>query len=95
MEATTRLHRFPDADRYYAEGLAYCESSELGVFAICINGWRSRELFFLGRWDEAAEIAAQRLGRPGISPVNQLNSLFTLGTIRGCREEGGAWELLD
>jgi len=95
MEATTRLHRFPDADRYYAEGLAYCESSELGVFAICISGWRSRELFFLGRWDEAAEIAAQRLGRPGISPVNQLNSLFTLGTIRGCREEGGAWELLD
>jgi DNA-binding CsgD family transcriptional regulator len=95
MEATTRLHRFPDADRYYAEGIAYCEGGELGVFSMCINGWRSRELFLLGRWDEAAEIAAQRLGRPGISPVNQLNSLFTLGTIRGCREEGGAWELLD
>src|SRR5215469_15722476 len=25
MEAATKLHRFPDAERYYAEGLAYCE----------------------------------------------------------------------
>ena len=95
MEAATKLHRFADADRYYAEGLAYCERGELGVFTMCINGWRSRELLFLGRWDEAAEIAAQRLGRPGISPVNQLNPLITLGTIRGRRGEGGAWELLD
>jgi DNA-binding CsgD family transcriptional regulator/tetratricopeptide (TPR) repeat protein len=95
MEAATKLHRFADADRYYAEGLAYCERGELGVFTMCINGWRSRELLFLGRWDEAAEIAAQRLGRPGISPVNQLNPLITLGTIRGRRGEGRAWELLD
>jgi DNA-binding CsgD family transcriptional regulator len=32
---------------------------------------------------------------PGISPVNQLNPLCTLGTIRGRRGEDGAWELLD
>jgi DNA-binding CsgD family transcriptional regulator/tetratricopeptide (TPR) repeat protein len=95
VEAATKLHRFGDADRYYAEGIAYCEGGELGVFSMCLNGWRSRELLFLGRWDEAAEIAAQRLGRPGISPVNQLNPLTTLGTIRGRRGEGGAWELLD
>ena len=95
MEAATRQHRFADAERHYAEGLAYCESGELGVFTMCINGWRSRELLWLGRWDEAAEIAAQMLGSPGISPVNQLNPLLTLGTIRGRRGEGGAWELLD
>jgi DNA-binding CsgD family transcriptional regulator/tetratricopeptide (TPR) repeat protein len=95
MEAATKLHRFPDAERYYAEGLAYCERSELGVFSMCINGWRSRELLFLGRWDEAAEVATQKLGSPGISPVNQLNPLCTLGTIRGRRGEDGAWELLD
>jgi DNA-binding CsgD family transcriptional regulator len=95
MEAATKLHRFPDAERYYAEGLAYCEGSELGVFSMCINGWRSRELLFLGRWDEAAEVATQKLGSPGISPVNQLNPLCTLGTIRGRHGEDGAWELLD
>ena len=95
MEAATKLHRFPDADRYYAEGLAYCEGSELGVFTMCINGWRSRELLFLGRWDEAVEICTQMLGSPGISPVNQLNPLITLGGIRGRRGEDGAWEVLD
>jgi DNA-binding CsgD family transcriptional regulator/tetratricopeptide (TPR) repeat protein len=95
MEAATKQHRFPDADRYYAEGLAYCERSELGVFSMCINGWRSRELLFLGRWDQAAEVATQKLSSPGISPVNQLNHLCTLGIIRGRRGEDGAWELLD
>jgi DNA-binding CsgD family transcriptional regulator/tetratricopeptide (TPR) repeat protein len=95
MEAATRQHRFADADRYYAEGLAYCERGELGVFSMCINGWRSRELLFLGRWDEAAEVATQKLSSPGISPVNQLNHLCTLGTIRGRRDEDGAAALLD
>jgi DNA-binding CsgD family transcriptional regulator/tetratricopeptide (TPR) repeat protein len=95
MEAATKLHRFRDADRYYAEGLAHCAGSELRVFSMCINGWRSRELLFLGRWDEAEEICTQVLGRPGISPVNQLNHLCTLGTIRGRRGEDGARELLD
>lgn len=95
MEAATRLHRFPDAERFYAEGLAYCESSELGVFTMCVNGWRSRELLFLGRWDEAVEVCTQMLGSPGISPVNQLNPLITLGTIRGRRGENGAWDALD
>jgi DNA-binding CsgD family transcriptional regulator/tetratricopeptide (TPR) repeat protein len=95
VEAATKQHRFQDADRYYAEGLAYCEGSELGVFSMCINGWRSRELLFLGRWDEAAEVATQKLSSPGISPVNQLNHLCTLGAIRGRRGEDGAWELLD
>src|SRR5215813_5281504 len=95
MEAATRLHRFPDADRCYAEGLAYCERGELGVFTMCINGWRSRELVFLGRWDEAAEVCTQMLGSPGISPVNQLNPLITLGTIRGRVGENGASDVLD
>ena len=95
MEAATMLHRFADADRYYADGLAHCERGELGVFSMCINGWRARELLFLGRWDEAAEVATERLGSPGISPVNQLNPLCTLGAIRGRRGEDGAWELLD
>jgi DNA-binding CsgD family transcriptional regulator len=95
MEAATKAHRFGDADRCYAEGLAYCEGSELSVFSMCINGWRSRELLFLGRWDEAVEVCTQMLGSPGISPVNQLNPLCSLGAIRGRRGEDGARELLE
>ena len=89
LEACAKLQRFADSERYYAEGLAYCEGRELGVFSICINGWRARTLLLLGRWDEAAQICAQMLGSPGISPVNQLNPLYVLGTIWAPRRGRG------
>jgi DNA-binding CsgD family transcriptional regulator len=95
VEACAKLHRFTDSERYFADGAAYCEGRELGVFLKCLNGWRARTLLLLGRWDEAAELAARNLGSPGISPVNQLNPLCVLGTIRGRRGEEGAWEPLD
>ena len=95
VEACVRLQRFADAEYHYAEGLAYCERGELGVFIMCLNGWQARGLVLTGRWAEAAEICAQSLGSPGISPVNQLNSLCALATIRGRRGEEGEWELLD
>ena len=94
-EACTRLNRFADSGRYHADGMAYCEGRELGVFSLCLMGWRARTLILTGRWDEATEVCAQMLGRRGISPVNQINPLQVLGTIRGCHGEDGAWELLD
>ena len=95
QEAAARQNVFTEAERYYAEGLAYCEERELGVYSVCLQGWRSATLGLLGRWGEAADISAALLGRRGISPVNRLNALRTLGSIRGRRGEAGAWELLD
>jgi DNA-binding CsgD family transcriptional regulator/tetratricopeptide (TPR) repeat protein len=94
-EIVTRLNRFEDEKRYYAEGLAYCEGRELGVFSTCLTGWRAHTLMLVGRWDDAADICAQMLARQRISPVNRLNPLRVLGTIRGRRGESGAWELLE
>lgn len=95
QEAATRLNMFAEAERYYAEGMAYCEERELGVYSLCLQGWRAVTLGLLGRWAEAADISAQMLSHQGISPVNRLNPLRTLGSIRGRRGEAGAWELLD
>ena len=89
------LHRFGEAERYYNEGMAYCDGREIGVFSMCMRGNRAYALMLLGRWDEAADICVQMLGRQGISPVNRLNPLRVLGAIRGCRGDEGAWELLD
>ena len=75
--------------------MAYCEGRELGVFSTCLSGWRAYTYMVLGRWDEAAEICIRMLDRPRISPVNRLNPLRVLGSIRGRRSEAGAWELLD
>ena len=94
-ETATCMHRFDDEQRYFAEGMAYCEGRELGVFSTCLTGWRAYALMLLGQWDEAADICIQMLGRRRISPVNRLNPLRVLGTIRGRRGEPGTWQLLD
>ncbi len=95
QEAAARRNMFAEAERYYAAGMAYCEERELGVYSVCLQGWRAVTLGLLGQWGEAADISAAMLGRQGISPVNRLNPLRVLGSIRGRRGEAGAWELLD
>ncbi len=95
QEALSTQQRFAESERYYTEGMAYCEDRELGVFSLCLAGWRAQTLLLLGRWDEAAAICTEMLERKGISPVNRLNPLRVLGTIRGRRGEPGAWQLLD
>ena len=95
QEAASRLNMFAEAERYYAEGRAYCEERELGVYSVCLQGWRAVTLALLGQWAEATDISAQVLGRKRISPVNRLNPLRVLGSICGRRGEAGAWDLLD
>ena len=95
QEASICLHRFDDAARYYAEGMAYCDDRELGVFSTCLTGGRASALLKVGRWDEAAAVSAQMLRRPGISPVNKMNPLIAMGAVLGRRHEGNAWDLLD
>jgi len=95
QEAAVSLQKFDAADRYYAEGMAYCEDRELGVYTMCLHGWRTVAQLQHGQWDEAERIGGQMLHLPGISPVNQLNALRVLGSIRGRRGEAGAWDLLD
>jgi hypothetical protein len=95
VEYGVTLHRFDVADRAYAEGTAYCEERELGVFGICMDGWQAVGLERRGRWDEAVALCRRMLSWPGISPVNQLNPLRVLGAILGRRGEQDAWQLLD
>ncbi|HEY2693534.1 MAG TPA: AAA family ATPase [Streptosporangiaceae bacterium] len=95
QEGATRLHRFPEAERFYTEGMAYCERRELGVYTLCLMGGRAVVQLLLGHWDEATDLSLQLMGRPNISPVNRLNPLRVLGSIRSRRGEPGAWELLD
>jgi len=94
-ESAVSLQMFEAADRYYAEGMAYCDDRELGVFCACLQGWRTVAQAQRGQWDEAERICGQMFHRRGVSPVNLLNALTTLGSIRGRRGEDGAWDLLD
>ncbi len=94
-EACISLQRFGQADQHYHEGMTFCDRRELGVFSACLMGWRTVALLLLGRWPEAEELCAAMQVKQGISPINLLNPIRVLGTIKGRRGEAGAWELLD
>src|SRR5215469_5258007 len=94
-EACISLQQFAQAERYYAEGMAFCDGRELGVFSLCLMGWRTVALLLLGRWTEAEELCTYLLNKRRISPINKLNPLCVLATIKGRRGEAAAWELLD
>ncbi|HEV8219679.1 MAG TPA: AAA family ATPase [Streptosporangiaceae bacterium] len=88
-------NRFAEAERFYAEGMAYCDERELRVFTSCLLGGHAETMVFTGNWDEAADVSRQLLDRQRISPVNKLTPLQALGTVMGRRGEPGAWDLLD
>jgi DNA-binding CsgD family transcriptional regulator/tetratricopeptide (TPR) repeat protein len=95
QDSLVSVQRLAEAERYYRAGMAFCERRELRAAARCMRGAHADTLLLLGHWDEAADICAELLAIPGVSPSNQIYPLRILGTIRGRQGEGGHAELLD
>jgi DNA-binding CsgD family transcriptional regulator/tetratricopeptide (TPR) repeat protein len=87
--------RFAEAERYFTEGVAYCDERDLGTYAVLLRGERAVALERTGRWDEAVALSTALLARAGLSPLDRLRPLHVLGVIRARRGEPGAWEYLD
>jgi DNA-binding CsgD family transcriptional regulator/tetratricopeptide (TPR) repeat protein len=90
QDGCNSLQRFADAEGYYAAGMAFCDKRELRALTRCLRGSQADTLLALGRWDEAAELCAQLLAIPGVSPANQLYPLRDLAAIRGRRGDADA-----
>jgi DNA-binding CsgD family transcriptional regulator/tetratricopeptide (TPR) repeat protein len=100
--AYTNLHemncaerRYPESERYYLAGTAYCEEHDIGVYLCCLQGVRSATLERLGRWDESIALTGIVLRRMLSSPINRMIPLASLGRIRARRGEPGGREFLD
>ena len=89
------LRRFAEAERYFVDGLAYCDEHDIATFTTCLRGERTGHLEKIGRWDEAVSLSEELLRHAGASPVNRINPLISLGKILARRGESGAWECLD
>jgi AAA ATPase domain len=87
--------RFDEADRYFADGVAYCDEHDIGTYATALRGARADALENLGRWEESASLSEELLTRSGTSPINRINPLTSLGKIRARRGAAGCWECLD
>jgi DNA-binding CsgD family transcriptional regulator/tetratricopeptide (TPR) repeat protein len=87
--------RFDEAERCFAEGIAYCDEHDIGTYGTCLRGERTSVLEKKGRWEEAAALCVELLTGSGASPVNRINALMSLGKIRARRGVAGAREPLD
>ena len=89
-----RQLRFAEAERTGLEGIGYCEEHDLAASGNCLRGGHAAMLELTGRWDEATALS-ERLTQTIVSPVNRLNPLISLGTIRARRADEGVWQCLD
>ncbi len=87
--------RFAEAERYFVDGVAYCDEHDITTFATCLRGERVSSLEKTGRWDDAVALSIELLDRAAASPVNRLCPLAMLGIIRVRRGEPGGWACLD
>ena len=90
-----RQRRFDEAERCFAEGIAYCDEHDIGTYSACLRGERTSALEMTGRWEESASLGIELLADGGASPVNRINPLTSLG--QGPRAAGapGCWGCLD
>jgi DNA-binding CsgD family transcriptional regulator len=86
--------RFAEAERYFMDGVAYCDAHDIGSYAAFLRGDRVVALEQTGRWDEAVALSSALLASAD-APVYRLGALQVLGVIRVRRGEPGAWEHLD
>jgi DNA-binding CsgD family transcriptional regulator/tetratricopeptide (TPR) repeat protein len=87
-------YRFAEGERFWRDGILYCDEHDITTFSTCLRGHRAIALLDLGRWDEAAAIAERVLGTEA-SPVNLLTSQITLGLVRARRGSPCAFDVLD
>jgi DNA-binding CsgD family transcriptional regulator/tetratricopeptide (TPR) repeat protein len=87
--------RFAEAERYFTDGVAYCDEHDVGSHAGFLRGERAVALARTGRWDEAVTLSTELLASADLSPLYRLCPLHVLGVIRARRGEPGAWEYLD
>ena len=86
--------RFAEGERFWREGVVFCDDRDLTTFASCLRGHRALALLDMGRWDDATTVTEQVFGT-GASPVNLITSRVTHGLVLARRGLPGADDLLD
>jgi ATP/maltotriose-dependent transcriptional regulator MalT len=87
-------HRFAEGERFWRDGIAYCDERDITTYSTCLRGHRAMALLEMGRWDDAIALAERVLATEA-SPVNLLTSQRTVGLIRARRGEDDVFPVLD
>jgi DNA-binding CsgD family transcriptional regulator/tetratricopeptide (TPR) repeat protein len=87
--------QFADAERFLAEGIAYCDEHDITYYNISLHSSQMHVYERTGRWDEAVAMAEQVLREAGPLPMDRHCALVRLGTIMARRGTAGFWPYLD
>ena len=87
-------YRFAEGERFWRDGVAYCDERDITTYATCLRGHRAMALMDMGRWDDAVAMSERVLATEA-SPINLLTSQRTLGLIHARRGEGEVFGPLD
>jgi DNA-binding CsgD family transcriptional regulator len=88
--------QFALADRYLADGIAYCDEHDLDNYGIYLRAWRARLELDSGRWGAAERALEEVLAHPRASPPTRMVASIAAGLLAvrtGDAERGDA--LLD
>ncbi len=78
---SARHRELASADRYLAEGIAYCDEHDLDSYGTYLLAWLARVRLDSGRWSAAGEVLEQVLARPEASPPTRIIVLTTRGLL--------------
>jgi DNA-binding CsgD family transcriptional regulator len=93
--ATGEMFQFVLADRYLAEGIAFCEERDLDYNRLYMLSWRALSHVFQGQWDAAVESAGAVLRFPGVATISRIMAMTALGRVRARRGDPEIWNALD
>ena len=91
----TDAMRYAEAERFYREGIAYCDDHDLATSGLCLSGGQAGVLLHTGRLTAVEEISEGPLSGDRSSPINRVTFLVPLGLARARRGLDGVWEALD
>jgi ATP/maltotriose-dependent transcriptional regulator MalT len=90
------LKNYPEAERFFEEGLRYCEERDLDAWASYMLSWKASLKLETGHWKEAYNIAEALLKNEAQSPMVKITALVVVATVKMRRgEENGIPPLMD
>jgi DNA-binding CsgD family transcriptional regulator/tetratricopeptide (TPR) repeat protein len=93
--ASGEVYQFLHAERDLSEGIAFTLERDLDAARLYMQAWLALTYLHLGRWSEAADVAASVLQHPGVSATNRIVALVAVGRLRARQGDPAAAEALD
>ena len=81
------LKNYPEAEKFFEEGMRYCEERDLDSWASYMLSWKASLKLETGHWKEASKIAEDLLKNEAQSPMVKITALVVVATIKMRRGE--------